>query len=196
MQTLRRARRQDAGFTFVEILVVIIILSVLSLIAIATFFGQREKAERSRALSSLRNAETFAVAIRSDAENYSECVADYNREAGANAPYTWKADDSATADGSDPSEVSRDANEISVYGPSTTVPCETIDGSWVSMAALANEQCFYNLLVPGSDSRLRHRADAQVSGGATYCEASEIQPGSADGKISFRGGGDADPSGW
>jgi type IV pilus assembly protein PilA len=49
-------KSEDAGFTLVELLVVIIILGVLAAIAIPSFMNQREKAWRKAAVSDLRNA--------------------------------------------------------------------------------------------------------------------------------------------
>lgn len=194
---IRRLRRgEDGGFTFVEVLTVIIILAVLSLIAIATFLGQRDKAERSRAVSALRNAETFAIAIRSDEPGFSECVSDYEAEAGTNAPYRWKEDASSSSDGSNLAHASIDANEISVYGPNDPCDVEAPSAGWVSMASLARDDCFYNLLVPASDDRIRHRAAAQTApDGEPYCEGSEVTPAPTSGRITFRGT-DVEPSGW
>lgn len=186
----------DGGFTFVEVITVIIILAILSLIAISTFLGQRDKAERSRAVSALRNGETYAVAIRSDEQQFSACVADYEEEAGANAPYRWKQDVTSGSDGADLSQASIDANEISVYGGSG-LPCADggAGGDWVSMAALARDECFYNLLDPGSEQRLRHRAPAQLDPDEPYCEGSELTPSATPGSVTFRGA-DIEPSGW
>ncbi|HEX9888269.1 MAG TPA: hypothetical protein VGA69_02235, partial [Nitriliruptorales bacterium] len=114
-------------------------------------------------------------------------------EAGQNAPYQWVGDDDAAFTGA--GGTSTDANQISVFGPETSDPCDPQDdaGGWVSFAALARDACFYNLLVPGSNDRIRHRADAQSDGSQTYCEASELAwNGSAP---TFRGAL-VDPSGW
>lgn len=203
MGTVRRLqiRRGDDGFTFVEILVVIIIIGILTLIAVATFLGQREKAEKSRAISALRNAETFAVAIRAESIGYSECVDDYDREAGQNAPYTWIEDvtDNATVPATpDPVNASTDARMLSVFGPATDVPCTYPSGGpgWVTMAARAGKDCYYAALIPASNSRVRHRAAASDPADPS-CEGSELTVVSADPlQLSFRGAPLAEASGW
>jgi prepilin-type N-terminal cleavage/methylation domain-containing protein len=55
-----RPDSRDAGFTLVELLVVVIIIGILSTIAIPTFLNQREKANIASASADMRNT---AVAI-------------------------------------------------------------------------------------------------------------------------------------
>ena len=59
-------RRDDDGFTLVEILVVMLILGVLAAIAIPVFLGQQEKAFRSVLVSDMR---TLQMAQASRAVN-------------------------------------------------------------------------------------------------------------------------------
>lgn len=49
-------KRQDHGFTLIELMIVVLIVAVLVAIAIPTFLGQRKEAEDSAAKSNLRNA--------------------------------------------------------------------------------------------------------------------------------------------
>ncbi len=56
MDTAETEREQ--GFTFVELLVVILIIAILAAIAIPIFLGQREKAWASQVQSALKNAGT------------------------------------------------------------------------------------------------------------------------------------------
>lgn len=72
----------DDGFTLLELVIVTIIIGILATIAIAVFFTQREKAQRSSAVSSVRNTSTLAEAIRLDGSTYSEDPDAYRREGG------------------------------------------------------------------------------------------------------------------
>lgn len=190
--------RGDGGFTFVEVLTVIIILAILALIAIATFLNQRDKAERSRAISALRNAETFAVSIQADADALSACVQHYRDVAGDNAPYIWVQD----TDGFDNtgSGASTDANMISVFGGPGNPDCGAEDptpsSEWVSMASFSSDTCFYHVVTTrGGTQRIRHRAEPQAND-PTLCEASELQMVGNSGNLQFRGAPLDEPSGW
>ncbi|MFP5351157.1 MAG: type II secretion system protein [Actinomycetota bacterium] len=51
-------REGEAGFSLVELLVVIVIISILAAIAIPVFFAQRDKGLRAQVVSGLKNAAT------------------------------------------------------------------------------------------------------------------------------------------
>jgi len=50
------ARRREAGFSLVELLVVVVIIGILAAIAIPIFNNQKSKAQRSTAVSDVRGA--------------------------------------------------------------------------------------------------------------------------------------------
>lgn len=79
---------RDDGFTIVELFVITIIIGILATIAIAVFLGQREKAQRSSAISSLRNTMTYAVAIIQEQADFSADPDRYTEEAGTGIEFT------------------------------------------------------------------------------------------------------------
>lgn len=81
MGAMGRSSRED-GFTLLELVIVAIIIGILATIAIAVFLGQRDKAERSSAISSARNTMTLAEAIRLDDPTYTEDPSAYEAEGG------------------------------------------------------------------------------------------------------------------
>ena len=69
------ARREDEGFTLIELMVVVLIIAILIAIAIPTFLGARNRAQDRAAQSNLRNALTNAKAIFTDNEDYTTASA-------------------------------------------------------------------------------------------------------------------------
>ncbi len=65
-----RLRKQDEGFTLVELMVVVLVIAILIAIAIPTFLGARQRAQDRAAQSDLRNGLTAAKVFYVDNENY------------------------------------------------------------------------------------------------------------------------------
>ena len=65
-------RREDKGFTLIELMVVVLIIAILLAIAIPTFLGAQNKAKDRSAQSSARNALTNAKTIFADTGVYSD----------------------------------------------------------------------------------------------------------------------------
>jgi type IV pilus assembly protein PilA len=59
-------RREDDGFTLIEILVVLLIVAILAAIAIAAFVNQTEKARDAQAKAQVRSAQTAAETYATD----------------------------------------------------------------------------------------------------------------------------------
>lgn len=73
----RTADRDDAGFTLIELMVVVLIIAILIAVAVPTFLGARERAQDSSAQSNLRNALTAAAVISADQGDYAGTLAEY-----------------------------------------------------------------------------------------------------------------------
>ena len=67
-------RREDKGFTLIELMVVVLIIAILLAIAIPTFLGAQNKAKDRSAQSSARNALTNAKTIFADTGLYSDVL--------------------------------------------------------------------------------------------------------------------------
>lgn len=65
-----KSRRDEDGFTLIELMVVVLIIAILIAIAIPTFLGARERAQDSAAKSDLRNALAAAKVHYTDNESY------------------------------------------------------------------------------------------------------------------------------
>ena len=66
------ARSTEAGFTLIELMVVVLIIAILLAIAIPTFLGAQNKAKDRSAQSSLRNGLTAAKTIYADSSDYTQ----------------------------------------------------------------------------------------------------------------------------
>ena len=67
---------KDAGFSLVELMVVVLVIAVLLAIAIPTFLGSREKAQRRAAQSDVRNAYVAQQIFYAGKQEFTESFAD------------------------------------------------------------------------------------------------------------------------
>jgi prepilin-type N-terminal cleavage/methylation domain-containing protein len=70
MNRARNKLTREAGFTLVELLVVIMIVAVLAAIAIPAFFEQRDKARDAQTKQGLATARTAIELVRHEKRTY------------------------------------------------------------------------------------------------------------------------------
>ncbi|GAC1410182.1 MAG: hypothetical protein NVSMB57_03680 [Actinomycetota bacterium] len=118
-----RERREEHGFTLIELMVVMLIIAILIAIGVPTFLGARQRAQDRAIQASLRHALTAERAYQADTQTYAD----------ASVGAFTSSEPSLTFVGADPPVVT-DGRTITVVLSGTAV---------ILLAKSASGTCFY-----------------------------------------------------
>ena len=126
----RTRRAKDPGFTLVELLIVVIILSILAVVVIPQFTNTTDDARLSAADTALGNMRAVVDLYYAQHAEYPSRNGDGTNAANSNLAFVWQL--ARYTDGAGVAALTSDPNNNAIYGPylkKEEVPLEPLTNS-------------------------------------------------------------------
>ncbi len=127
---LRTRRAKDPGFTLVELLIVVIILSILAVVVIPQFTNTTDDARLAAADTALGNMRAVVDLYYAQHAEYPSRTTDGTNAANSNLAFVWQL--ARYTDGVGVAALTSDPNNNAIYGPylkKEEVPLEPLTNS-------------------------------------------------------------------